>query len=149
MTEEIIYIYFFLSFSLHIRLRTSLRWVTGTPTTTCDNVIVRTLAKFMFRSKEASSRVLTDTHCYACIYLVLFYLINKRKISVQICSYLLKFCHIGKISISSCVFVRNPGRDMRVLFFNLFRRLNMLFERLVRSCLHNLSSCSNDIIKLL
>ena len=30
--------------------------------------------------------------------------------------------------ISACV--RNPGRDMRVLFFNLFRRLNMLFERL-------------------
>ena len=26
--------------------------------------------------------------------------------------------------------VRSPGRDMRVLFFNLFRRLNMLFERL-------------------
>ena len=26
--------------------------------------------------------------------------------------------------------LRNPGRDMRVLFFNLFRRLNMLFERL-------------------
>ena len=25
--------------------------------------------------------------------------------------------------------VRNPGRDMRVLFFNLFRRLNMLFEQ--------------------
>ena len=27
-------------------------------------------------------------------------------------------------------YLRNPGRDMRVLFFNLFRRLNMLFERL-------------------
>ena len=26
--------------------------------------------------------------------------------------------------------IRNPGRDLRVLFFNSFRQLNMLFERL-------------------
>ena len=32
--------------------------------------------------------------------------------------------------LSLMIELRNPGRDMRVLFFNSFRQLNMLFERL-------------------
>ena len=69
------------------------------------------------------------------------------KIFSLICLSLLRETH-GKFYYKCARILRNPERDMRVLFFYSFRKLNMLFERL-NILFAQFIIFSNNIMKLL
>ena len=74
-----------------------------------------------------SKNVKRDKSFISFIYFL--YALLAFKLILSICVANILHCSLPETGHGMAV-VRNPGRDMRVLFFHLFRRLSMLFERL-------------------